>query len=204
MYKKMAASASILTSEERFCKMVLFLPTIEKTLKLLRVLFVLGPMERFTSVLPDYVRNERKSGKLFVAILDCYQLVLELNLAFRLLSPFKEQGLCYLIQEYENHVARILSEQLEAANLTPASFVDIVCSRHNYFQQLSSEVFENSQDLNDGYRRVTVYRQFQITFCLGRRIRDQQYQKAGAVLRRQNDCPSHGFAAEALVAKQKQ
>lgn len=72
MYDKMSASASILASEERFCKKMLFLPTVEKTLKLLRVLFVLGPMDRFTSVLPEYVKNEMKAGKLF---LDCTSLL---------------------------------------------------------------------------------------------------------------------------------
>lgn len=62
MYEKMAASSSILASEEHLCKSILFLPTVEKSLESLRALFVLGPMDRYTSVLPEYVRNEMKSG----------------------------------------------------------------------------------------------------------------------------------------------
>jgi hypothetical protein len=76
-------------------------------------------------------------------------------LAYKLLSPFKEEGLNFLVQEYENHVARTLNDQINPAKLTPASFVEIVCAKHAYFQQFADEVFEGSQDLNDGYRRVS-------------------------------------------------
>lgn len=62
MYVKMAASATILENEARLCKALLFLPTVEKALKLLRMLFVLGPMDRFVQVLPLYVSEERKTG----------------------------------------------------------------------------------------------------------------------------------------------
>lgn len=75
-------------------------------------------------------------------------------MAYKLLSPFKEEGLSFLVQEYENHVARVLNKQIESNNLTPGSFVEIICSKHAYFQAFSDEVFEGSQDLNDGYRRV--------------------------------------------------
>lgn len=66
MHVKMAMSATILENEARLCEKLLFLPTVEKTLKLLRMLFVLGPMDRFVKVLPAYVSGEKKAGKQFL------------------------------------------------------------------------------------------------------------------------------------------
>jgi hypothetical protein len=51
-------------------------------------------------------------------------------------------------------VAKVLSNEINPNKLTPASFVEIVCAKHVYFQQFAKEVFESSQDMNDGYRRV--------------------------------------------------
>jgi hypothetical protein len=65
MHDKMAMSATILDNEMRLCKAFLFLPTVEKTLKLLRMLFVLGPIDRFVNVLPSYVNEERKTGNFY-------------------------------------------------------------------------------------------------------------------------------------------
>lgn len=153
MREKMAMSTTILDNETRLCRSLIFSPTVEKTLKLLRVLFVLGPIDRFLNVLPTYVNEERKIGNLNG---NFSYILLELNLAYKLLSPFKEEGLNFLVQEYENYVTRTLNDQIDPTKLTPASFVEIICAKHIYFQKFADEVFEGSHDMNDGYRRVCL------------------------------------------------
>ncbi|KAI6240137.1 Cullin-2 [Aphelenchoides fujianensis] len=77
MFDYMTKAKKILENEERLCRQFLFGPTVEKTLKLQRIAFVLYQLDRFAEVVPQYVRSESKK---------------ELNLAYGLLSPFSEGG----------------------------------------------------------------------------------------------------------------
>ncbi|KAI6215273.1 hypothetical protein M3Y94_00366500 [Aphelenchoides besseyi] len=138
MYTYMTKAKKILESEERLCRQSLYGPTVEKTLKLLRIAFVLYQLERFADVIPQYVKLESKK---------------ELSLCFNLLSPFTE-GVTLLVQEYEKYVRDVLCNQLNARGMTSANFVEIVCYKYQYFYRFTGEVFDHAHTLSDGYRRA--------------------------------------------------